>query len=309
MLHAKVENDDTAGLDEEQQQAVLTAMKERDKLIASTFPGVTELERVVEERSWRPGDLWSGKADLIASDGKKTVLCIDYKFGRGQVSDPEGNLQLTALAVLAADKFNEATDFIIAIIQPRAFRPVRVARLTRPQVAYARAMLDHHSRLAMSPNQPRKAGRWCAYCPLKKDGCPEYEGYALAVSSYDIQSLDNLNLVLQRLPDLKGAVEAIEKRAREILASGGEIPGGWKLVRGKPTVDGISGLLAESFGYKGKELKGAVDTLLDGIVDVKAITSNRRTITDANMVVDRLRAAGVEDKAIDVAFGKVVRES
>lgn len=303
MLHEAVAFEQYKGLTEEQTEACKWAVEKRTAIKAEVFGADHQTQNsdllMVEERLWR--DQWSGKPDYIEVAGSNALI-LDYKFGRGDVAQAENNLQLAALAVLAHDQrpFERAT---LAIVQPR-LRAVSVAYLSRKQIAYARAMLDYAAAIATKPNQPRKAGNWCKYCPMKKD-CPEHRGLALATVSYDLTQPERMAQVLNLIPEIRNALDLMEERAHEALISGVTIPG-YGLGDCKPSLKGVELAVRQSKGLKGKALAAEIDELLGGISETKEVVSKRRNILDAGELVARLEAGGITGDALKKLTTKVV---
>jgi len=123
-----------------------------------------KVEIIREQRLWaRDADglerTWSGKPDvvIIAEDpatGTRRALVVDYKTGRGDVTEAAGNMQLRALAVLVAEEFN-VTEVRVAIVQPLAGRPT-VCDYDDIALAVAKVEIDAIVRRATTPGQERR---------------------------------------------------------------------------------------------------------------------------------------------------------
>jgi hypothetical protein len=122
-IHAALAGERVQLNDDENRIADLCSEHEA-RLVIDTF-GPVVMSPVREERLWgydhRLQRTFSGKPDAVyVHEGR--ALLIDYKTGRGSVEHASENLQLRALAVLAAEKW-EVHDVTVAIIQPMAGHP------------------------------------------------------------------------------------------------------------------------------------------------------------------------------------------
>jgi hypothetical protein len=186
-----------------------------------------------ETRLWSFGEdfYYSGQADFIANDGAGRILIIDYKFGRNAVANAGDNLQLAALAVLAAENsMLKVQSVTVAIVQPRADEDQRltVASYTPAGIAEASRRLRIASTLAKRPNQHRNAGAWCKYCRALAT-CPvaHQQVTVVAESSADLSVAD----LLDRCEMAEVVIKSIREKAKATLAEGGHIPG-WTLKPG-----------------------------------------------------------------------------
>ena len=93
-------------LTSEESEIVDLCTQQEAQLVQAVFRGSKPTTTVRERRFWSLDSewrkLWSGKPDVVHLLGDR-VLVIDYKTGRGEVEHATGNLQLRALAVLAAE--------------------------------------------------------------------------------------------------------------------------------------------------------------------------------------------------------------
>jgi hypothetical protein len=180
-LHAAMEKDSLAGLDEEQKAAVLTCMGYIRKLIQ---PGV---EVFKENRLSVYGLTW-GTADLLLYNRKESIVdVIDYKFGRCPVEDASTNLQGWCYVIGAMDRFR--TDkarmtFILprqGLVSEHTFKKADLP-LMRSRIA---GIIERAERAAVEsaddPKICRRCGRagWCR--ALAKRNCK-----ALAKVGHDL---------------------------------------------------------------------------------------------------------------------------
>jgi hypothetical protein len=290
-LHKAVETGDMAGLDDEQATAVREAQEATERLVGDIFwsDGFSEMR---EQRLWLD-ESFSTRIDYAAI-GDTGALLVDYKFGRGDVTEAAGNLQLMAQAAIL-----HATMGVnychVAIVQPRSYPTVSLAVYERGQLRYAAVMLSEAAKRAMLPNQPRKAGRWCKYCPVAAT-CAEHRGYALAVQSFDLADPSRLAMVLDRLPEIEAAVKYAKEQAVELLLDDENALPGYRLHEGKISLTAFEVTVRKATGLAGKKLKDAIENLTGGIVDTKEVISNRRNITDEDALCERLSMLGVSSR-------------
>jgi hypothetical protein len=243
MLHKAVEQMGADNLTDDQKYLVGYCVGMTDTLCRQHLGmGLAQLDALMlatrEVRLWersgdRKGFAYSGQADLMANDGNGRVLLVDYKFGRLPVDAAEDNMQLAALAVLADSNLPiKVTSVTVAIIQPRADEAhrVTVATCTAEHIHQARQHLVAAAERAMRPAQPRTAGDWCRYCAAMAT-CPAAVAQVGSVVAIDHQQIVPTGDLLERCELAEMVIDAIRKRAKEVLAQGSEIPG-WRLKEG-----------------------------------------------------------------------------
>lgn len=132
--------------------------------------------------------LFSGKPDMVAVRDFK-ALVVDYKFGRIPVTAAECNLQLSALAVLVMDMFNEGDldEVFVCILQPYASRQEpAVCRYTHKSVEQAREFFRSCIEQAQDEHAPLKPSeRACRYCRAQSS-CPAVSLALVNVTSSDL---------------------------------------------------------------------------------------------------------------------------
>lgn len=116
-------------------------------------------------------DFWAYHADT------RTLYVRDLKYGAGKVVEVEWNPQLLVYAANAAFELSKRTknhvfeDLIdtvdYGIVQPRAgVAPVRTHQITGQELAaWTFGLLRERARATDAPDAPRKAGKWCTFCP------------------------------------------------------------------------------------------------------------------------------------------------
>jgi hypothetical protein len=110
-----------------------------------------------------------GTGDIIIyKSSTKTLIVIDFKYGRGYAVDVLDNPQALTYAVGAVKLVNGVDKLILVIVQPRAFHadgPVRDAEYDLMDLD----MFEGHLRMKAletdDPNAPRVAGEQCKFCP------------------------------------------------------------------------------------------------------------------------------------------------
>ena len=201
---------------------------------------VADCTIIREERLWGLDDRVSGKADLVIIYGEHSLV-IDYKFGRGEVAEAMGNLQLRGLAVLVKEANPELHSVTVAIIQPWVSPQTSVCHYALEDLVIAR---DHVERILDESENPdalrRPSAKACQYCKAAAT-CPEAQATALAL----VQD-DPAQLPAERLPDLlelaavaekalAKRIVAIKARARELIEANPNAIDGWELKDGRTT--------------------------------------------------------------------------
>lgn len=180
-----------------------------------------------EKRLWSKSGLYSGKADAMFVLGNKAVV-IDYKFGRGEVEPADGNMQLAALAALAADNYG-VEDVKACIVQPRASDKDRCYTCVSYgplEIDAARMALNAAAKTAMSDNAPAKCGKWCKYCRFASQ-CPEaraeLETVAKTAESFEITPANAAD-TFRKVKVLQGILDSMTAKIKA-LASAQDVPG------------------------------------------------------------------------------------
>ena len=299
------------------EQDIADACDAQGNQLLTDWLGTGEMPRVEiirEQRLWaRDADglerTWSGKPDavIIAEDpatGTRRALVIDYKTGRGDVTQAAGNMQLRALAVLVAEEF-VVTEVRVAIVQPLAGRPT-VCDYDDIALAVAKVEIDSIVRRATTPGQERKpnpaACKWCS----AKHACPEGRNLALAMA----QPLAREGGVILLTPEemagflhaaraAEAIIESVRDKARRMLEEDENAIPGWRLKPGvaresitdpQKVFDRVAalgatperflsavtvakgkleGIVRELTGEKGKGLKAKMDDILEGATETK----------------------------------------
>lgn len=187
MLHAHMEQGTTPE-DPEDAEAVAWCREMEDSL-CKKYLGSTDVSRYREVRLFERGDrLFSGKPDMVAV-GTRKAFVVDYKFGRLPVAAAECNLQLSALAVLVMDMFEEGAmdEVFVCILQPYASRKEpAICRYTCEIVEQARVFFRVCIEAARNEHAPLKPDeRACRYCRAQSS-CPAVKLALVHVTSGDL---------------------------------------------------------------------------------------------------------------------------
>jgi len=269
-----------------------------------------------EQRIWSLDERWSGKPDVVALSQvnlDRHALVIDYKTGRGDVTDATGNMQLRALAVLVADQC-WADRVTVAIVQPLA-GPVSVCVYDGDALDKARVEIDDIIRLTQKPDAPRiPSAKACKYCKAK-GVCPEAQKLAtdapLAVSRDGRElsiSPERMAEFLEQVPAIEAVVDAVKAKAKRMLEADPESVPGWKLKPGaeRETITDPTTVYnrASALGVNAKAFMGCVSVAKGKLKDaVKAATGDKGKALDARM--DTILAGCTETKAAAPSLAKV----
>jgi len=231
---------------DDERKAVEIAMELEAKVVGAWLedvaPGanVEDCKLIREKRLWGSDERVSGMADLVVIYDTH-ALVIDYKFGRLDVVDAMGNLQLRGLAVLLKEARPELHSVTVAIIQPWVSPQTSLCHYALEDLVIAR---DHVEQILDESENPdalrRPSAKACQYCKAAAV-CPEAQATALAL----VQD-DPAQLPAERLPDLlelcavadkalAKRIAAIKARAREMIEADADAIAGWELKDGRTT--------------------------------------------------------------------------
>lgn len=223
------------------------AEKARDieaRAIAEHFQ-TPQINRVREERIWYRDPvnltrLWSGKPDLVAwANRTRRGMVLDYKSLWGKHTEATSNLQLRALAVLAASEYG-LDEIRVVLVQPNGWPRYTVADygpedLIRAESEIA-ALMDEVKR----PGNPRTPNsKACRFCRARAN-CPEAISAASAVTKLPREGNEislppeAIALFLERIPMVEAVCDAVREKAKRMLAADPNAVPGWHL---KPGVE------------------------------------------------------------------------
>jgi hypothetical protein len=257
---------------------------------------------MVEKRLWVGQNFpWSGKADKIYAHEERGLI-IDYKTGPDGAEDADSNMQMRALAVLVDMHIPQGVELLksvtVALIHPWCSPQKSIAVYDSEALMNAHEECSGIIKRAYQPNAPRipspEACKWC-----NPAACPEANALMPAGSlSVATMSPELLGQLLDRRKIIKDIITEAEKRAKELIKAGVEVPG-WTLAEGKtqaPITDAdtvfarmielggdsgdfidactvgkgkLEGVLKRMTGEKGKALAAVMDRVLDGCTEEK----------------------------------------
>jgi|TARA_R110000796_G_scaffold177039_4_gene293926 hypothetical protein len=193
-------------------------------------------------------DVAGGSIDTIGLSGdRKTLLILDYKFGRVKVS-PEENAQMMFYALAAktdaktSDLFEKVEKLVLVIVQPRhsgvVFRWVTdMGRLNT---------FEKHLKTSIANVKTAKKGTpgaHCGWCPASAF-CPEKRQEAVVASTLGTSSHNELMASAAAVQEVEAWVKATKEALYMQLTTGINIPG-WKVVEKKATRKWAKPALAE----------------------------------------------------------------
>ncbi len=221
VLHAHMENG-TMPEDAEEAEAIQWC-RDVEMQLAHEFLGGDPQFVLREQRLWMADDVsgkdvLSGVADVVFS-GNGKALIIDYKFGRGDVTESRGNWQLGTLAMLVNEHASvDLSDIYCAILQPFVSRQ-------RPQVVRytSESLMQVHNRVlsalhvAFNDNAAlRPSPRACKYCRASLT-CPSVQMGLSRASSADVSGSWDSMTSAQKVEMFKLAKQA-ESFAKKVIA-------------------------------------------------------------------------------------------
>lgn len=311
LIHAALETGNRSNLTEDQADSAERCAALRASLVDEFIASVGGEHRnsFKEQRIWLYKDgapIASGKPDEVFACGD-ALLIMDYKTGRNEVSLAPNNIQLRALAVMAAELLS--ANFVrVAIIQPWVSPQISVCDYELNDIVAAGIQIRQIISAAKAEGAPRIPGeQQCKYCRAKAT-CPEagatvntlarqtFEGWDAWAPSYKAKLFDAC-VVAERV------IDQIRARIKTDLETDPESIPGLRLKDGakrrsvgdaQKAFSKLSGALdAQTFascctvkiaaletafrkatGLKTKEAKKQFETLLDGVIETKRAASS-----------------------------------
>lgn len=184
-------------------------------------------ERVAPGRMFGCPDDFYGTADVLVSS-PDCLLVLDAKFGHHAVK-VEKNPQLISYALGAMSEFGWVHPKVtLAIHQPRA-GGAKVWEITAAELEDEFRTMAPQVVAALSAGAPLHASDdACRFCPAA-GGCPEAQKYALAVAREDFPVMpiptEDLLILLDNADRIRDALNAAERYAETMLATGQDLPG------------------------------------------------------------------------------------
>lgn len=238
--------------------------------------GIT-IQSVIPEGRTNPGRFfgrqdWWGTCDITFTSVGGVFEVMDYKDGRGYVSE-KNNGQLTDYAFgQLMDYFEQVPDLYIdtirlGIIQPKTNPPIRYIEMSVDELVEITEKRAHAAALTDTDNAPLIAGDHCQWCSHKPNCTARTaiaaEGINLMTTNKGVSAFDALSTVAisdmsnEQLADLKDArpvvnevFDAVDKEVLTRIKSGETIRG-YALGKGKG-----SNKWADDEEVTAKKLKG-----------------------------------------------------
>jgi len=302
-IHAWLAGNPITPLSADEQEVADACLRIKDQMVAEWSNGQPYTE-FKEERLWTAvGDFQhSGQADLICIQDHRAAV-YDFKSGRNEVAEPNTNLQLRDLAVLAAMRWplHEVT---VAIVQPFSARQPPCV-YDENDLQQALTQMRRRVKASNNPLSPRIAGeKQCKYCRAKTR-CAEYRAWtnqvltvvAAAQLPTTPWTTEKWQTFLYVAPEAEKWIEERKSEAKRLLAENPDSIPGYKLeTRERDTVTNPQGVFNEatakgvtlgsfmqavnitkkglktalrSAGFKGRDLDNAMEACLNGNVTTK----------------------------------------
>lgn len=202
-----------------------------------------------------------GSIDLLClSADEKTLLVLDYKFGKTVVAI-EGNAQLLSYAASAqadastVDLFEKVEKIVIAIVQPQRKGVVFEETLTPAELEEFRAKYALAISTAGAPKPAVTPGPHCSYCPAEAY-CDVKRLNVVASNLLGKEELSQLQSAADVVAETKAWVKAVEEEMYLQMSRGVPLTG-WKVVNKRATRKWIDGAVALKALMKGRKFKKA----------------------------------------------------
>lgn len=300
----------TPPLTDDEERTMEACRSQATSLLDTLLPHRDEMH--LERRYWWNGE-WSGKPDVVAIDTLQGhAVVIDYKTGRGDVTEAAGNMQLRALAVLvSAEHWPERVT--VAIVQPLA-GAVSVCEYGPDELMKAHEEVAGIVSAIHWPEATRRpSSKACKYCKAKatcREALALAESAPLAVSRDGrelVISPDRIAEFLGHVPAIEAVVEAVKAKARRMLEAGETVPG-YTLKPGaeRETITDPTTVFnrAAAAGVNSEAFMACVSVTKGKLKDaVKAATGEKGRTLDARM--ESILAGCTETKAAAPSLAKV----
>jgi Protein of unknown function (DUF2800) len=204
-------------------------MAQREEITAGWLPNGQPVQRIAEERLWlhrglRP--VLSGQIDELLIQGARGLL-FDVKSGRGQVDEPQSNVQLRIYAILVKLRWPQLESVTVAVLSPHyrytphTFNGAELEAI-RDETLETLAALDYQA--APSP------GAHCCFCPASMI-CParRQETAALAVRVQELPAGADAARLLETVARVEAVCEEIRTHYKAQLEVDPLSIPGWRL--------------------------------------------------------------------------------
>lgn len=309
----------TPPLTDDEERTMEACRRQATALLDTLLPHRDEMH--VERRYWW-GKQWSGKPDVVAFDtAQGHAVVIDYKTGRGDVTEAAGNMQLRALAVLvSAEHWPERVT--VAIVQPLA-GAVSVCEYGPDELMKAHEEVTGIVSAIHWPEASRRpSSKACQYCKAKAT-CPEARKASLQMPMANIPqgttpsaiaatlTSETLSDFLSRAEFAAKVIEACRDEAKSRMESGETVPG-WTLKPGaeRETITDPTTVYnrASAVGVNSEAFMACVSVTKGKLKDaVKAATGDKGKALDARM--ESILAGCTETKQAAPSLARVKGEA
>lgn len=280
--------------------------------------GMTPLKTVIAvSPETRSRLLFTGQYDLLIRHlPSSRALLVDYKSGRGEVEEAEGNRQLMGLAALVAGK-HALTALRAVIVQPLSGQP--------KAADYDRSALTAATEWAvwmvgeLAREWKPKTGAYCVYCPGRII-CPAINGERLAaiecIAPHTLPAEGGSKAAFARVAEFSGEDLAailddprfkmagwIMEAARALVAkriADGQLVPGYELreVEGKRTVSDPRAAYEALGTLKPEEFFSACSVSLPKLEEIVRVASGQKVNKDGSTSAARYNLSGVQAKAL-----------
>jgi hypothetical protein len=285
LLHERVVSGDLVnGLNDEQFDLVSACRGEVSKAVADGFQIHSEHHMSVIDEGF--SILTEGTADVVAVKEGKAIL-YDWKFGRGEVAEAAGNIQLAAYALGIHQEFG--VDEVTAVIfQPRLGVRTEHTFTDFPSILdWIRGIVD----CCQADGLELRAGNHCRYCQAAPN-CPAVNHQALTcLEEHASQITDPTQMakILEKAEIAKVLAKRLEEWAKSVqfnalkFAETTMIPG-WKVKEGasKRTLDDLDAaygrVMASGIGISAGEFRGCCSLSLpdlEKLAEAKAVAAGK----------------------------------
>lgn len=311
-IHAVLAGETVAPpLNDDEERTMEACRSQATALLDTLLPHRDEMH--LERRYWWNSE-WSGKPDMVAIDtAQGHAVVIDYKTGRGDVTEAAGNMQLRALAILvSAEHWPERVT--VAIVQPLA-GAVSVCEYGPDELLQAH---NEIKAVIASIHQPdavrRPSAKACKYCKAKA-ACPEARSLVETLPaevSRDghqiVMSPERMAAFLEIAPAAEAVIEAVRAKARRMIADDPNAVPGWTLKPGaeRETITDPTTVYnrASAAGVNSEAFMACVNITKTKLKDaVKAATGDKGKALDARM--ESILAGCTETKQAAPSLAKV----
>ena len=171
-------------------------------------------------------------ADMLAVSGdRKTLVILDYKFGRMKVERADQflhNMMCGREDEKTKHLFEGIENYVSCIVQPEVSQQPLYAEHTPEELAaWSDKYLDTVE-LTDSGIEEGKPGEWCHFCPAAAY-CPAKRESANRFLNHDTSHAAGLAAAMAQVADMKALIKAVETEVTYNLEAGTKIEG-FKLV-------------------------------------------------------------------------------